>query len=88
MLCEILHTDFTEMSALRKFRFAAAMRPDHIPTHCSKSKSILTDSLLIASEFVGIYSNSNAAIAKHSLSILLRWFSIIIMINLEYWLML
>ena len=34
------------------------------------------------------YSNSNAAIAKPSLSIRLWWFSIIIMINLNYWLML
>ena len=54
--------------------------------HCHQSKSILTDSLLIASEFVIFYSNSNAAIAKPSFRIRLLWFSIIIMINLWYWL--
>ena len=52
--------------------------------HCRQSKSILTDSLLLASEFLDIYSYSNATIAKHPLSIRLRWFRIIIMINLEY----
>ena len=32
ILCEILHTDFTEMAALQKFWFAAAMLPESIPT--------------------------------------------------------
>ena len=37
---------------------------------------------------MSIYSNSNAAIAEPSLSIRLQWFSIIMLIKLEYWLML
>ena len=32
IFCEILHTDFTEMAALRKILFAAAMLPERIPT--------------------------------------------------------
>ena len=34
IFCEILHTDFTKMAALQKFRFAAAimMLPERIPT--------------------------------------------------------
>ena len=32
MLCEILYTDFTEMAALQKFQFAAAMLSERIPT--------------------------------------------------------
>ena len=32
MFWEILHTDFTEMAALQKFRFAAAMPPQRNPT--------------------------------------------------------
>ena len=31
MLCQILLTAFTEMTALRKFWFAAAMLPERIP---------------------------------------------------------
>ena len=32
IFCEILHTDFTEMAALQKFQFAAAMLSERIPT--------------------------------------------------------
>ena len=72
----------TEMEALQKFQFAATMLPERIPTatlqlQCSlppveDSKSILTDSLLVASVFVSIYSNFNSVIAKLSFSIRLR----------------
>ena len=90
ILCEILHSGFTEMAALQKFRFAASYTPwVHPHCYCGQSKSILTDSLLIANEFVSISSNSNTAIAMHSLSIHLWWFSIIIIIKPECcWLML
>ena len=32
VLCALLQADFTEMAALRKFLFAAAMLPEHTPT--------------------------------------------------------
>ena len=32
LFCDILQADFTEMAALRKFLFAAAMLPEHTPT--------------------------------------------------------
>ena len=32
MFCEILHTNFLEIVALRKFQFATAMLSERIPT--------------------------------------------------------
>ena len=49
-----MHTDFTEMAALQNFGLQCSLR---------QSKSILTGSLLVASEFVSIYSISKYAIA-------------------------
>ena len=55
LFCEILHRDFTEIVASRKFWFAASYaRWDswedfcccNLNAHCSQSKSIQTDSLL------------------------------------------
>ena len=53
---EILHTDFKEMAAFRKFLFAASYA-HWAHSHCYNahhclSKSILTDRLFIASKFV------------------------------------
>ena len=39
MFCEILHTDFTEMTALRKFRFAASYARSLAHSHCYNAHS-------------------------------------------------
>ena len=92
MFCQTLHTDFTEMAESWKIpvccSYASWPHSHCYNAHCRQSTSILTDSLLIASEYISIYSNSEVAIAKPSFSIRLRWFSIIVVINNEYWLML
>ena len=87
MFCKILHTDFTKIPVCCSY--APWVYSYCYNAHCRQSKSIQTDSLLIGSKFMSIYSNSNAAIAKLSFNIRLLWFSIIIIIiNPECWLML
>ena len=65
------------MAALQKFRFAASYASwadSHCyNAHCCQSKSILTDSLLIANEFVRIYSISKFAIAMRCITQQDRW---------------
>ena len=100
MHCEILHTDFTKTAALRKFWFAAACScAPWAHSHCynaycrQSSQSSQIAYLLQVNLWAFIPTPPSPAPSPRSASIsiimLSGWFSIIIMmINLEYWLML
>ena len=67
MFREILCTDFVEMAALRKFRFAAATLAVRIPFVTMLTAAILSQSYQITThsttEFVSIHSISKTALA-------------------------